>query len=111
MQLLRLLEFLFDRRTTVAILVNKRPFAEFKSNSDQLAEQVREGAGPLIISEAGKSDLVLLTAEAYQQLLEQIEEAETLAAIQEGFDALDRGDEQPVHEMFEEIRQQYGIPR
>jgi predicted transcriptional regulator len=36
---------------------------------------------------------------------------ETLAALHEGFADMEAGRKQPVEEMFEELRQQYGFPR
>jgi predicted transcriptional regulator len=37
--------------------------------------------------------------------------AETLAALREGFADIEAGRTQPVEQMFEELRQEYGFPR
>ncbi|HSB63666.1 MAG TPA: type II toxin-antitoxin system Phd/YefM family antitoxin [Thermoanaerobaculia bacterium] len=49
------------------------PISEFRSNAATLVRKVREGRRALILTQRGRSAAVLLDAEDYEDLLEEIE--------------------------------------
>ncbi|CAN5685541.1 hypothetical protein BH11ARM2_BH11ARM2_09630 [soil metagenome] len=54
-------------------------------------------------------DYVLVDEESYENLLDQAEEARFIAAVKEGFDAIDRGEVVPLEEAFAQIRKRRGL--
>ncbi len=59
----------------------------------------------------GKAELVVQDAATYQQLVERLEYAESIALIRQSMTEFARGEGMPVQEALEKFRQQYGIPR
>jgi hypothetical protein len=59
----------------------------------------------------GKAEVVIQDAHAYQQLLERLEYAETVAAIRKGIEEFERGQGKPAREALEELRSKHGISR
>jgi hypothetical protein len=44
-------------------------------------------------------------------LWELVDRLETIEAVREGLQQMERGEGRPAEEFFEEMRQKYGIPR
>lgn len=59
----------------------------------------------------GKAEVVVQDAEAYQQLLERLEYAESVAAIRKGIEEFESGQGKPARESLEELRAKHGISR
>ena len=66
---------------------------------------------PIVFSIKDGEDLVVLKASRYQQLLDEIEEAETIAAINEGLADIAAGRGRPAKEFMEELRQEFGTAK
>jgi PHD/YefM family antitoxin component YafN of YafNO toxin-antitoxin module len=62
--------------------------SNFKRNTTGFIEQLRETKSPLVLTINGVSELVVQSAEGYQQLLDRIEYLETTAGIQRGLNEL-----------------------
>lgn len=73
-------------------------------------QQLKETGQPIVLTVNGKAELVVQDAESYQKLLELVERLETIAAIREGLEDMKNGHTRSAEEVFEEIRQKYGIP-
>jgi PHD/YefM family antitoxin component YafN of YafNO toxin-antitoxin module len=65
--------------------------SNFKRNTTGFIEQLRETKSPLVLTINGVSELVVQSAEGYQQLLDRIEYLETTAGIQRGLNELAAG--------------------
>ena len=50
-----------------------KPLSEFRANTAALVKQVKETQRPLIITQHGKSSVVLMDVKEYQALLDKIE--------------------------------------
>ncbi len=59
------------------------PISEFRENASTMVAKVRADNRPLIITQYGKSSAVLISAEAYQGMLDQIEILNDIAASEE----------------------------
>ena len=58
----------------------------------------------------GKSAVVLLDAVSYEEMVDQLDEARTIAALQEGIGAADRGEMKPAEQVLSEMKARYGLP-
>jgi PHD/YefM family antitoxin component YafN of YafNO toxin-antitoxin module len=65
--------------------------SNFKRNTTGFIEQLKETKSPLVLTINGISELVVQSAEGYQQLLDRIEYLETTAGIQRGLNELAAG--------------------
>jgi prevent-host-death family protein len=88
-----------------------RSLSDFKRNTGELMEQIAESGEPLILTVNGKAKLVVLDTEAYQELIDSIDDADAVAGIRRGLDDVKNGRTIPVDEAFERIRKKHRIPR
>ena len=58
-----------------------RPLTEFKRNTTRFISRLRETGRPSVLTVNGKPALVVMDAEAWQDLQNRIEHARTVAAI------------------------------
>ncbi len=64
---------------------------------------------PIELTVKGSEDVVVPQASSYQQLLDEIEEAETIAAINEGLADIEAGRTRPAREVMEELCREFGL--
>jgi prevent-host-death family protein len=84
---------------------------EFKRNTGELVKQMKETGSPLVLTVNGRAELVVLDAENYQALLDQVEHSETVKAVRESMAAFERGEGRPARAALEELRAKHDIPR
>lgn len=84
--------------------------SNFKRNTAEFMQQMKETGQPIVLTVNGKAELVVQDAESYQKLLELVDRLETIAAIREGLEDMKNGRTRPAEEVFEEIRRKHGIP-
>jgi PHD/YefM family antitoxin component YafN of YafNO toxin-antitoxin module len=65
--------------------------SNFKRNTASFIEQLKDTKSPLVLTVNGVSELVVQSAEGYQQLLDKIEYLETTAGIRQGLHELTEG--------------------
>lgn len=75
-----------------------------------LLDQLRETGQPLVLTINGGETVVMQAGNSYQKLLDEIEQAETLAGIREGLEDLKAGRTQPLPEFLAELGQEFGFP-
>ena len=54
--------------------------------------------------------LAIEDARAYQMLWELVDRIETIAAVREGLEQMERGEGRPAEEFFDEMRRKYPVP-
>lgn len=77
---------------------------EFQRNAREHIQRLRRTRRPAVLTVNGKAEVVVQDAESYQELLDRMEQMETLLAIQEGLASIDRGEGRPAREVIEAIR-------
>jgi PHD/YefM family antitoxin component YafN of YafNO toxin-antitoxin module len=65
--------------------------SNFKRNTADFIDRLKETKSPLVLTINGVSELVVQSAEGYQQLLDRIEYLETTAGIKQGLNELAEG--------------------
>ncbi len=78
--------------------------SNFKRNTTEFMQQLKETGQPIVLTVNGKAELVVQDAESYQKLLELVERLTTIAAIKVGLDEMKAGKGQPIEEAFKDIR-------
>ena len=86
-----------------------RPLTDFLRNHRDHVLRLKESGRPEVLTINGKAELVLQDAEAYQDLLDRLREAEDLAAVREGLAQADRDEGRPADEVFAELKAKYGL--
>lgn len=86
-----------------------RSVTEFQRNFKDYVGRLKEKKTPLVLTVNGRAELVVQDAESYQLMLERLERAETLAAIQRGSTEFDRGEGISLDEAEERLRKKHGF--
>jgi prevent-host-death family protein len=76
--------------------------SNFKRNTSDFLERLKETKSPLVLTLNGVSELVVQSAEGYQELLDRLEYLETVAGIQRGLTELAEGKSNPAMEALRE---------
>ena len=87
------------------------PMTDFLRNHKSHVQRLKQTRKPEVLTVNGKAELVIQDADSYQEMLDRLERAELIAAIQEGLASADRGEMKPARQVFEEMKAKYGIPR
>jgi hypothetical protein len=58
----------------------------------------------------GRPPLAIQDARAYQLLWELVDRIETIEAVREGLQQVERGEGRPAEEFFDEMRRKYPLP-
>lgn len=81
-----------------------RSLTEFKRNTSELMDHIRETGNPLVLTVNGRAEIVVQDARAYQELLNSVERARDIQGISRGIEDLQAGRVKPLNEAFAEIR-------
>jgi PHD/YefM family antitoxin component YafN of YafNO toxin-antitoxin module len=84
---------------------------DFKRKSADAIKKMQKNGEPLVLTVNGEAQLVVQDLQAYQQLVDALDRAETIAGIRRGLEAAERGETMPSDQVFEELRRKYAIPR
>jgi prevent-host-death family protein len=90
-----------------------RSLTDFQRNARSYVERMRETGKPVVLTVNGRAEVVVQDAAAYQQLLDrldQLETAETIAALGLALAEEARGEAVPAREALEALGRKYGIP-
>jgi prevent-host-death family protein len=84
-------------------------FSEHRANLRQHIDQVNKTGRPLYVTTNGKTEAVVLSAEAYDRLLDAIERDELAADVRAGLKDVSAGRERDAREGVREIAQRLGL--
>jgi prevent-host-death family protein len=84
--------------------------SNFKRNTSDFLERLKETKSPLVLTLNGVSELVVQSAEGYQELLDRLEYLETVAGVQRGLTELEEGQALPAIEALEKLRDRLKKP-
>ena len=85
-----------------------RSLSDFKRNTVELLDRLRETGPPLVLTVNGRAELVVQDAAAYQALLDRVEAIE---GIQRGLADVKAGRTRAARKVFARLRRKHGIPR
>ncbi len=80
-----------------------RSLTEFKRNTSEFVENLKQTKHPLVLTVNGKAELVIQDAQSYQELLEAAELLETIKGIKRGIDQMNQGQGKKAEDFFAEM--------
>jgi prevent-host-death family protein len=86
-----------------------QPLTTFRNNSVKMMQRLKKTRRPIILTVNGKPEAVVQDAAAYQRLLDLAAAADVKEGIRQGLDDIAKGRTRPAHEVFAELRKEYGI--
>ncbi len=81
-----------------------RPLTEFKRDTARFISHLKETGRPSILTVNGKPALVIMDADAWQEVQDQAEYARTVASIRRGLDQARAGQGTEASAFFESLR-------
>ncbi|MBV8127225.1 MAG: type II toxin-antitoxin system Phd/YefM family antitoxin [Planctomycetaceae bacterium] len=82
---------------------------DFKKNTSEFINQLKQTGEPLVLTINGKAKLVVQDAAAYQKLRQVAEEARVLEGIRQGMEDMNAGRTVSLDEFKEHVRTKHGI--
>lgn len=84
------------------------PIKELKDGA-RISEMCHASDEPIHVTKNGYADMVIMSSSAYDELARMANANRTATAIQEGIEAIQRGECQDAYEALSSIRGKYGI--
>jgi len=84
---------------------------EFKRNTSSTIRRLKKTGEPMVLTHNGKAEVVVQSAEAYQKMLDLIEQAEVVEAIRRGLEQMRQGKTVDARKAMDEMRREFIIPR
>lgn len=84
------------------------PVTDFVRNYKAYLDRIKASGRPEVFTVNGKPEFGVLDAATFEQMEAANEEARFIAAVQEGIEAMKRGEGQPAHMVLERIRSSRG---
>ena len=81
----------------------------FKRNTSEYLQRIKESGNPLILTVNGKAEVVVQDAESYQKLLELVDHIQAIEGIQAGLNSVQEGRTFPAKEALTKLKQKHGI--
>lgn len=88
-----------------------RSVTEFQRHLKEYVGRLKETKAPLVLTVNGKAELIVQDAESYQALLDRLQRVETVAAIQQGMEELERGEGVTLKQAERKLRKRHGFSR
>lgn len=84
--------------------------SQFKRNTPDFLQQLRETGRPVVLTVNGKAELVVQEARSYQKLLDLIDRLETIEGVKRGLQDVSEGKTKPLAQFDAEMREKQDIP-
>jgi PHD/YefM family antitoxin component YafN of YafNO toxin-antitoxin module len=86
-----------------------RSLTDFQRNARDHIERLKETGKPEVLTVNGQAEVVVQSAEAYQELLNDAELARGLRALRQSLEQADRGEGGPAREVLKKIAREHGF--
>ncbi len=83
----------------------------FVRNASTYAGRLRETRRPQVLTLNGTAELVIQNAEAYQALVDRLQELEALKALSRAANEIEEKEGGSVSEVLDRLRQEFGVTR
>lgn len=80
-----------------------RPLTEFKRDTAAFTKRLKETQEPAILTVNGKASLVVMDAQAWQDMQNRLEYNDTVTGIRKGLAEIDKGEGQEANAFFETL--------
>ena len=86
-----------------------RSVTEFQRNIKSYVGHLKERKSPIVLTVNGRAELVVQDAESYQELLDRLGAAETVASIRRGIKDANEGRMIPLKTAAAKLRAKHGL--
>lgn len=86
-----------------------RSVTEFQRNIKEYVGRLKRKKTPLLLTVNGRAELVVQDAETYQEMLDRLEHAKTVAAIRRGIKDAEEGRIMPLDHAVKKLRKKHGL--
>ena len=86
-----------------------RSVTEFQRNIKDYVGRLKENKTPLVLTVNGRAELVVQDAVRYQEILDRLERAETVASIRRGMKDAEEGRVTSLDEVAKQLRGKHGL--
>ena len=81
-----------------------RSVTEFQKNIKSYVQKLKESRSPMVLTVNGRAELVVQNAETYQELLNEVERARFVAAVNAGVQEMEAGLGRDAGEALAELK-------
>ena len=92
-------------------LKNIYSLSDFQRKTREHIRRLKKSGHPEVLTVKGKAELVVQDAASYQELLDALEQAETLSGIRRGLKSMEEGEGRPAAQALAQIRKKHRIGR
>jgi len=92
-------------------LRNIRSVTDFQRNIKDYVGELKKKKSPFVLTVNGRAELVVQDAASYQDILDRLERAETLAALKQGLQQARAGKGIPLASAEKQLRAKHGFSR
>lgn len=85
------------------------PVTEFVRNYKAFLARIRETGRPEVLTVNGRPAYVILDAESYQDIADEVERRRFVRAVNEGIEDMGAGRGKPAQQAFSQIRSELGL--
>jgi len=86
------------------------PLSQLQQEAPALLEQFKTDKTPIVLTVDGKAAAVLQDADSYQQLLDKIEQLETLVGLRKSLEEFEQGKGIPLDRAFQHLQEKHDLP-
>ncbi|WP_213806252.1 type II toxin-antitoxin system Phd/YefM family antitoxin [Granulicella sp. dw_53] len=86
-----------------------RSVTDFQRHAKEYVGKLKDSKTPLVLTVNGRAELVVQDAASYQQLLNRLEELETIAAIRVGINQAHQGKTKPARVALKQLGSKLGL--
>lgn len=84
--------------------------SEFQRHAKDFVAKMKQTRRPVVLTVNGQAELVVQDAASYQKMLDRLQEAEAVAAVQQGIADFAEGRSEDASSAFDNLRRKHGIP-
>ena len=88
-----------------------QPLTTFRNNSVKMIKQLKKTGRPIVLTVNGKPEAAVLSAAAYQRLLDLASAADEREGLRQALEDLAANRTYPAEQVFSEIRKKYALQR
>ncbi len=81
----------------------------FQKNAKSFTTRLEESKEPLVLTVNGKAKLVVQDAEAYQAMLDELEQSRFVEAVRQGLKESHQGLSRPAEDVYSEMKERHGL--
>ena len=88
---------------------NINSLTDFTRNAREHIDRLKETGKPEVLTVNGRAEVVVQDAEAYQKVLDALEESKSVESIRRALESMARGEGRPMREFIQKFAAENGV--